>query len=139
MSKLQPMLIGLQRQELNNMKLLIRCILAIPFTFILLIWVVCDWAFLKKNEKEFKEGKERIRKMRITNMWVGWIMGFVTIVLVTTIVIREFMSVTPNMLVIVIDIFAFFMSINLIYQSFKTRHELRKQIQEELLEELEKD
>ena len=94
---------------------------------------------LKKNEKEFKEGKERIRKMRITNMWVGWIMGFVTIVLVTTIVIREFMSVTPNMLVIVIDIFAFFMSINLIYQSFKTRHELRKQIQEELLEELEKD
>lgn len=93
----------------------------------------------KKLDRKYKDNKEKMKKMKKTNMWVGLIMGLVTIILVSTIVIREFMSATPNLLVIVIDFFAFFMSINLIYQSYKTRNELRKQIQEELLDELEKD
>ena len=102
--------------------------------------------YLKKSEiqtkqidKELKENAQRIRKMKMSNMWLGFIMGFVTIVLVTTIIAIEIMSVNPNLLVIVIDLFAFFMSVNLIYQSFKTRHELRNQMQEEILNELERD
>ena len=78
-----------------------------------------------------------MKTMKITNMWLGLIMGFVTITLVTIVGVMEFMSATPNVLVIVIDIFAFVMSINLIVQSFKTRHELRKNMQEDILKELE--
>lgn len=94
--------------------------------------------YQKQLKENIKENKEKIRKMRKTNMWLGLIVGLSTIILVTTVIVEEFMT-SPNLLVIVIDVFAFFMSVNLIYQSFKTRHELRNQVQKEILDELERD
>lgn len=90
---------------------------------------------IKTNEVT---NKLDIRKMKNT-MWLGLIMGFVTISLVLFVIIQEFISATPNMLIIVIDVIAFGLGINLIYNSWKTRNELRKEMQNDILKELERE
>lgn len=94
---------------------------------------------IKTIDDGIKENKEKIKKMKISMMWWGWIVGSFTITLITIVVAKELTSNNPNLLVLVIDAFALVLSVRLIYQSFKARREIHMDKQKEILAELERE